>query len=322
MNIRKKTSSHNTAPRNSSIKYLVLHYTGSTHSEKGTAYDTCCMFANPSSRAASADFVVDDGEVCQYNPDIKNRKCYAVGGTGNPKKYRMSTHLGGKLYGKVTNANSISIEMKSSKKNRKSLKDSDTDWYLTDAVVERSAELAAYLLKKYNIPFERMVMHHMVSYYGKLCPLPWCQKESDLKGWENFKKKVKKYLGKEVKKETTTSTPDKQDTAKQKVIKGLQNALNKDYGCGLAVDGSYGPKTEKALSNHNIKKGSKSNTVKWLQTQLNAKGFTDAKGNKLDIDGDFGAKTAAALKKAQAKLGCKQDAEFGTGTFGKFIKLF
>ena len=98
--------------------------------------------------------------------------------------------------------------------------------------------------------------------------------------------------------------------------------MNKDYGCGLAVDGSYGPKTEKALSNHNIKKGSKSNTVKWLQTQLNAKGFTDAKGNKLDIDGDFGAKTAAALKKAQAKLGCKQDAEFGTGTFGKFIKLF
>ena len=41
MNIRKKTSSNNTAARNSSIKYLVLHYTGSTHSEKGTAYVVC-----------------------------------------------------------------------------------------------------------------------------------------------------------------------------------------------------------------------------------------------------------------------------------------
>lgn len=317
--IRKKTSYHNTAKRNSSIDYLAMHYTGSTHSEKGTAYDTCAMFASPSSRAASADFVVDDEEICQYNPDIKNRKCYAVGGKGNPKKYRMSTHLGGTLYGKVTNANSISVEMKSSKKNRKSVKDSDTDWYLTDAVVENSAELAAYLLKKYNIPFSHMVMHHQVSYYGKLCPLPWCQKESDLAGWEDFKKRVKKYLGQDVKEEKEQSKPD---TAKEKAIKGLQSALNKDYGCGLAVDGSYGPKTEKALARHNIRKGSKRNSVKWLQNQLNAKGFTDAKGNKLDVDGDFGDKTAAALKKAQAKIGCKQDAEFGTGTFKKFIKLF
>ena len=30
----------------------------------------------------------------------------------------------------------------------------------------------------------------------------------------------------------------------------------------------------------------------------------------------------AQQKKAQAKIGCKQDAEFGTGTFKKFIKLF
>lgn len=316
--IRKRTSTHNTAPRNSSIDYLAMHYTGSTHSEKGTAADTCDMFASPDSRAASADFVVDDEEICQYNPNILGRKCYAVGGTGNPKKYRMSTHLGGTLYGKVTNANSISIEMKSSKKNRKSVKDSDTDWYLTDAVVENSAELAAYLLKKYNIPFSHLVMHHQVSYYGKLCPLPWCQKESDLKGWEDFKKKVKKYMGQK----EEPDEPSKADTAKEKVIKGLQKALNKDYDCGLEVDGSYGPKTEKALARHNIRKGSNRNSVKWLQTQLNAKGFTDAKGNKLDVDGDFGDKTAAALKKAQAKIGCKQDAEFGTGTFKKFIKLF
>ena len=135
---------------------------------------------------------------------------------------------------------------------------------------------------------------------------------------DGFRADVAKAMGKVSK----PSNVVRQSDSVTSVIKSLQNALNKDYGCKLAVDGFYGPKTEKALARNNIRKGSKRNSVKWLQNQLNAKGFTDAKGNKLDVDGDFGNKTATALKKAQAKLGCKQDAEFGTGTFGKFIKLF
>ena len=323
MNIRKKTNSHNTAPRNSSIKYLVLHYTGSTHSEKGTAYDTCCMFASPSSRAASADFVVDDGEVCQYNPDIKNRKCYAVGGTGNPKKYKMSTHLGGKLYGKVTNENSISIEMKSSKKNRKSLKDSDTDWYLTDAVVERSAELAAYLLKKYNIPFERMVMHHMVSYYGKLCPLPWCQKESDLKGWEDFKKRVKKYMGGKVEAKPSNPNAAKPDTIKgesdkDRFIRTFGYWCNKDLGTDFKNKPQF-DKLKEVIKSHNLVEGCRYNgMVKHLQYWLNK--LIKA---GLDEDGDFGPKTKKAVIELQKKIGSGQDGEFGSGTLTKMVeKMF
>ncbi|MDO5292446.1 MAG: N-acetylmuramoyl-L-alanine amidase [bacterium] len=114
----------------------------------------------------------------------------------------------------------------------------------------------------------------------------------------------------------------KKETKEQKMVKGLQTALNKDYKEGLAVDGSYGPKTKAALKQHNIKKDSKKTSVKWLQTQLIAFGCTDANNKKLDVDGDFGPKTLAALKKLQKKLKVSQDGEFGTGTMDKFIKLF
>ena len=139
MEIKKCTSTHYTRTRNAKIKYLVMHYTGSTHSEPGTAVDTAKYFAN-ATRPASADFICDDKYAVQHNPDIKGRCCYAVGGTGNPKKYKMSTSVGGRLYGKVTNDNSISIEMRSSKVNRKSVKDSDKDWYITDETINTSAK--------------------------------------------------------------------------------------------------------------------------------------------------------------------------------------
>ena len=35
----------------------------------------------------------------------------------------------------------------------------------------------------------------------------------------------------------------------------LQEAMNRDYGAGLVVDGDWGPKTENALGNHYIKRG-------------------------------------------------------------------
>ena len=59
MEIKKCTSTHYTRTRNAKIKYLVMHYTGSTHSEPGTAVDTAKYFAN-ATRPASADFICDD----------------------------------------------------------------------------------------------------------------------------------------------------------------------------------------------------------------------------------------------------------------------
>ena len=78
--------------------------------------------------------------------------------------------------------------MCSNKKNKNSLNGDDTDWYLTEETMENAAELAAYLLKKYNLGIDRLLMHHHVT--GKTCPNPWCVNKSRLKEWENFKKKV------------------------------------------------------------------------------------------------------------------------------------
>lgn len=144
----------------------------------------------------------------------------------------------------------------------------------------------------------------------------WSQVTDATLNMDQFRKDVAKKLGK------LKEEPKKQDSKQAAMIKGLQNALNKDYKSGLAVDGSYGPKTKAALSAHNIKKGAKANSVKWLQGQLNALGYADQNKKKLDVDGDFGSKTAYALKNLQKKLGLKADAEFGTGTMAKFVKLF
>ena len=321
MEIKKCTSTHYTRTRNAKIKYLVLHYTGSTHSEPGTAVDTAKYFAN-ATRPASADFICDDKYAVQYNPDIKGRCCYAVGGTGNPKKYKMSTSVGGRLYGKVTNDNSISIEMRSSKVNRKSVKDSDKDWYITDETINTSAKLAAYLLKKYDIPFSNMVMHHETSYYGKLCPLPFSQKESDLKKWESFKKLVKKYMGKQEKKnnkdddvKTVTKVGKEDDPQVKNYVTGLQKSLN-SLGENLEVDGAYGAKTSAAMSRHNVKKGMKNILVKHFQWWLKKAGFY-----KGEVDSSFGNQTLEAVKKFQTKVGITSDGIIGNGSAKAFMKL-
>ena len=192
-------------------------------------------------------------------------------------------------------------------------------------VYNTAVEYVAYKCKQFGwVPNSKHVFSHkeghakgVASGHGDPDEV-WKLVKSKKLTMDGFRADVAKAMGKVSK----PSNVVRQSDSVTSVIKSLQNALNKDYGCKLAVDGFYGPKTEKALARHNIRKGSNRNSVKWLQTKLNAKGFTDAKGNKLDVDGDFGAKTAAALKKAQSKLGCKQDAEFGTGTFEKFIKLF
>ena len=186
MNIIQKNSTvHTGYLKGRSIKYIVLHYTAGTSSKKGVARNNAAMFANPNSRDASADFIIDDGEIVQYNGDIANRYTYAVGGAKYSVNY---TPLAGTLYGKCKNNNSISIEMCSTKVNRKSLEALDTDWSLSAAVVDKAVELTKYLMQRYNIPADRVIMHHHVT--GKLCPQPWCLNTKRLAGWEAFKARL------------------------------------------------------------------------------------------------------------------------------------
>ena len=186
MDIIKKTSTTHTGYlKNRSIQYIVLHYTAGTSSAKGVARNIAAMFANPNNRPASADFIVDDGEIVQYNPNIKDRYTYAVGGKPYTVKY---TPLACTYYNKCKNNNSISIEMCSTKANKKSLQATDTDWSLSASVVDRAVELTKYLMNTYNIPADRVIMHHHVT--GKLCPQPWCINPRRLDGWNKFKERL------------------------------------------------------------------------------------------------------------------------------------
>lgn len=186
MNIIKKTSTvHTVYKANRSLRFIVLHYTAGTSSKKGAARGVASMFANPKNRPASADFIVDDAEIVQYNPDIRNRYCASVGGDKWKTKY---TKESGTHYGTCKNNNSISIEMCSNKTNKSSLLATDRDWYLTDATVKNAIELTKYLMATYNIPADRVIMHHHVT--GKLCPQPWCIDNAALAKWYDFKAKL------------------------------------------------------------------------------------------------------------------------------------
>ena len=186
LNIQKISSTANTSYKNNrNIQWIVLHYTAGTRSTKGSAANIARYFAKPTTKA-SADYVVDDVEIIQYNPDPKNYYCWSVGGN---KYGSMSTSLGGKYYGQCQNNNSISIEMCSNKKSTATLNASDDDWFLTDATVNNAVQLTKYLMNLYNIDINHIIMHHMVT--GKWCPQPWCKNENALVGWNNFIAKLK-----------------------------------------------------------------------------------------------------------------------------------
>lgn len=86
------------------------------------------------------------------------------------------------------------------------------------------------------------------------------------------------------------------ENEEEKRIKELQTALNKDFNCGLAVDGIIGPATTKAVMDHYLKYFTKGNFVKWTQTQLKRKSY-DIGG--YGIDSCYGRDTEKAIKKLQ-----------------------
>lgn len=182
INIIKKTGTHGMYHKTRQIKYLVIHYTAGVTSKVGTARSTASWFANPRS-GGTADFIVDDGEIVQYNPDPLNYACWAVGG----KKYN---NQGGSLYKIATNMNCISIEICSSNKTGKVTNPNDNNWYFTDAVINNAIALSKYLMQTYNITIDRVIRHYDVS--GKPCPgvYGWNVDSGSEAAWNNFKSRL------------------------------------------------------------------------------------------------------------------------------------
>lgn len=182
---------------NRSIKYLAYHYSAGASSAPGRAVSMKSTWEK--SQRASADFGVDDRDICQFNPDPKNYYCWSVGDKKNP------SGGGGKLYGIATNRNTISIEICSNiKKGADVSKPNHSGWFYTEESLNNAVKLGKILMKKYNIDIDHVVRHYDVS--GKLCPglLGWndgnvynpdgtkTNKKNNSSEWLKFKERLVK----------------------------------------------------------------------------------------------------------------------------------
>ena len=139
------------------VKYIVIHYTAG---EKDAAKNNVDYFAPGNIAYAGAHFFVDqEGKIGRSIP--MNHSANAVGGK------RLSL-LGGTLYGKVTNENSVSIELCSLLKKEPS-----------DEMVEAVKDLIKYI-QKYCPKATTIVRHYDVT--SKSCPASMV----DYEKWENF----------------------------------------------------------------------------------------------------------------------------------------
>lgn len=180
---------------NRAIKYIAIHYTAGASSAPGRAVGMKSSWEK--TKRASADFGVDDANMVQFNPDLKNYKCWSV---GDAKK---TAGGGGQLYGKATNGNTISIEICSNlKKGYSASKVNHDGWYYTEESLNNAVKLTKILMKKFNIDIDHVVRHYDIS--GKICPgiVGWNNyelydkngnktgKKNDSKKWEEFKKRL------------------------------------------------------------------------------------------------------------------------------------
>lgn len=175
-------SLHITKLPNRQIKYLAIHFTAGSSSAKGRARNTKAVFEQ---RPASADFCVDDCEMVQFNPDLRNYYCWAVG----DKKAQGSG--GGTLYGIATNRNTISIEICSTCKPATEVAVSHSNhdgWSYTPQALDNAVKLAKILMRKFSITPDRVVRHYDIS--GKLCP--------GIIGWNDAPEVYDKTTGKRI----------------------------------------------------------------------------------------------------------------------------
>lgn len=162
--ITPKSISYGAKRSYSDIKYIVIHYTGNS---KDTAKNNAKYFATTNTRSAGAHCFVDGSGVV-YKSVPMNRVAWAVGG------FYTQSNGAGSMYKKITNANSLSIEMCNSANG------------VPTKVFNDAVELTKYYMKKYNIPASRVYRHWDVN--GKSCPAPWASKNSS--GWKKFKKAI------------------------------------------------------------------------------------------------------------------------------------
>lgn len=242
-NIKAKSISYSGSRSASAIKYLVYHYTGN---KTDKAVNNAKYFANTNTKKVGAHYFVDDTSVYQSIDDLKI--AYSVGGS----KYSDCAKTGGgTMYGKITNTNSISIEMCS------------TNGSFTEATLKNAAELGKSLMKKYNIPIQNVYRHHDVN--GKYCPGWTGWWGSDSSKWNAFKSRL-----------SSSSTSD-----------SLTNTSSSTQTVSLAIDGVdmskvFNP-TDYANYNPDVKKAYGTDANKLFQ-HWRTYGIKEKRRTKVDFD--------------------------------------
>ena len=90
--------------------------------------------------------------------------------------------------------------------------------------------------------------------------------------------------------------------SKAEYVKQWQRAMNNSYGLNLAVDGSYGPLSQKVSAEYRLYwKNPQINNeyVRWVQSRLNQLGFGGKDNFVLKTDGYFGENTDWAVRQYQ-----------------------
>ncbi len=152
-------SSNFTKGRNTSIKYIVIHFTANN----GDTAKGNCNYFQGTNRNASAHYFVDENEIYQSVLDTDT-----------------AWHCGANKYyhSYCRNSNSIGVELCSRI-------DSKGKYYFKDETVTNAIELVKMLMKKYNVPIENILRHYDVT--GKICPEPFVR---NVKDWNNFKTRL------------------------------------------------------------------------------------------------------------------------------------
>ena len=192
------TQRNRTISNRTSIQYLTIHYVGAVSSAKNN-----CSYFYSTYRGASAHYFVDDNSIwqCVLDKDI-------------------AWHCGtnGTYYNGCRNSNSIGIEMCCYSNN------GTLD--MSDATINNTLDLAAYICKKYNISIDRVVRHYDVTH--KNCPAPFVR---DVSRWNDFKNRLSNMLNGEV---AVPSQPTENNTMNKVMYVTANSGLNVRSGAGTS----------------------------------------------------------------------------------------
>jgi len=195
--------------KNGQPSWIVVHYTACA----GASAERMCESMKDVTKASS-HFYVDSKDICASVP-LKYVAWHVCGGkVQQPYKDKALTleelsefkaddwrydfaaknHLKWQAEGDdfLGNYYSIGVDFCVLKKQTKTKKANDGDWYFNPNTIENVAKTVAYLANVYKINDSHIITHCMAT--GKLCPAPyaWPPEDGDV-AWEKFKEKIRYY---------------------------------------------------------------------------------------------------------------------------------